>query len=258
MKHALLLFLFICSLATAQAQNNYRNGELTIQSGQPVMIAIDNRLYDASGTSLTIGNIPRGNHNLKIYRVHNRRGELVRGRLLFETIVKLKPGQRLVGEWDGYYNTLRLHAGPINYQDYNAGGNGRENRDYRDNNSGRDRQYDDDLYTRPDNRDDREDGRMAYQLTTQQLNDLEAIIAKLITDTDKTARLKEELGMKTYKVDQLERIAGWLTFESDKLDFLKWAYTNTEDKANYARLNKLFRFESSKKELTDYVLQQRP
>lgn len=254
MKHFFFLLFFLGGALASFAQMNGR-GAITVISPQPVMIAIDNRLYEAAGTELTIGNIPRGTHELKIYQVRNRHGSMRPGYLLFRTYVRLRPDQHLLAQYSARYGTLRIRK-------QSDGGEFRGNERVRPEvdtegyNSAEDDVYSGLLEAPQPAQAAGAAQEPSYALTSAQLRDLRVAIGKLPYDTDKKQRLESVLGMKTYTVAQLREMAGWLEFEADRLDFLKWAYTNTSDKEQYGQLDALFRYESSKQELRAYVQQQ--
>ena len=79
----------------------------------------------------------------------------------------------------------------------------------------------------------------------------------MISDAGKVDQMKKLLAEKLFTVAQVRQMTGWLSFENYRLDFLKWAYANTEDKSNYTQLYSLLTFDSNIKELTDFVYQQR-
>lgn len=53
--------------------------------------------------------------------------------------------------------------------------------------------------------------------------------------------------------EQIKQITHLLTFESDKLEFAKFAYKYCSDKANYYRVADAFSFQSSKEELYKFI-----
>lgn len=53
--------------------------------------------------------------------------------------------------------------------------------------------------------------------------------------------------------DQIVSICNKLSFESSKLDFAKYAYARCTDRNNYFKVNKVFSFDSSKSEMTDFT-----
>lgn len=263
MRSKLLLTVLLCvGLGAVQAQQPhnrapqpqrhtpdrpYRTGDITIVSPQPVWMAIDNRLYQISGTNLTIGNLPQGNHRLQLFRQQNsRRGGM--GPLLYEVTIRIQSGQRLLGEWDAAKRLLRFSDQNLNYLDYNSGYQilgGQQQPGYTE-----DPAYADDYdFPLPA-------GRFS-PLSQQQLGDLKVIVNRLVADATKLDQMKKLLAEKSVTAGQLRQMGAWLSFENYRLDFLKWAYVHTEDKENFMQVYPLLTFDSSIRELTEFVYQQR-
>jgi hypothetical protein len=108
----------------------------------PISIALDGRYFRNNGRSLTVGDLPEGQHYLKIYTHTPGRGEMYgRGgrQLLFEGNVDVYQGQVTMFLLNAYTGDTKITQGNINtdasgrpnYQDYgyngvpdNQGGNG--------------------------------------------------------------------------------------------------------------------------------------
>jgi hypothetical protein len=65
------------------------------------------------------------------------------------------------------------------------------------------------------------------------------------TDTDKMQVLKASLKSEQITVNQISYILSWLMFENSKLDFAKWAYNITADKAYFGDLKSNFSYKAS-------------
>ena len=52
---------------------------------------------------------------------------------------------------------------------------------------------------------------------------------------------------------QVSELMGLFSFESQKLEFAKFAYEFTYDKGNYYKVNDVFGFESSIRDLEEYL-----
>jgi outer membrane biosynthesis protein TonB len=63
-------------------------------------------------------------------------------------------------------------------------------------------------------------------------------------------------GIRCVSVEQVRSIMNEFSFESEKLEFAKFAYPRTVDKENYFMLNSAFSFSSSKAELNKFVQSQ--
>jgi len=75
-------------------------------------------------------------------------------------------------------------------------------------------------------------------------------------DKDKLAAAKQILVNNLVNVNQISQICGLFSFDKDKLEFAKYAYSHCVDQNRYFMLNSVFTFESSKTELDKFVQQQ--
>lgn len=72
-------------------------------------------------------------------------------------------------------------------------------------------------------------------------------------ESDKVSIAKQLFRTNCYTVAQVKEILTLFTFESNRLDLAKFAYSCTFDYDNYYQLNDLFTFSSSIDELNDYI-----
>lgn len=75
-------------------------------------------------------------------------------------------------------------------------------------------------------------------------------------DKDKMSAAKQILVNNLLTVKQIEQICGLFSFDKDKLEFAKHAYSRCVDQNRYFMLGSVFSFESSKTELDEFVRQQ--
>lgn len=78
-------------------------------------------------------------------------------------------------------------------------------------------------------------------------------IAQQTFDDDKMMVAKQFLSNHCLQVNQVIELIKLFTFESEKLEFAKYAYTHTFDRKNYYLLNNSFTFSNSKEELARYI-----
>ncbi|MFM1876003.1 MAG: hypothetical protein RL266_1740 [Bacteroidota bacterium] len=79
-----------------------------------------------------------------------------------------------------------------------------------------------------------------------------SIASKTFSDSKMTLA-KQVTGANCLTADQVKRIMMQFDFESDRLDYAKFAYNKTFDIGNYYKLNDAFDFESSIDELDAYI-----
>lgn len=73
-------------------------------------------------------------------------------------------------------------------------------------------------------------------------------------DSSRLKLAKQIIMSNPMSVKQIMGICKLFSFESNKLDFAKFAYRHCTDKNRYFMLNEVFSFESSKRELRDYII----
>ena len=73
-------------------------------------------------------------------------------------------------------------------------------------------------------------------------------------DSSRLKLAKQIIMSNPMSVNQIMDICKLFSFESNKLDFAKFAYRHCTDKNRYFMLNEVFSFESSKRELHDYIM----
>ena len=55
---------------------------------------------------------------------------------------------------------------------------------------------------------------------------------------------------------QIKQICQLFSFENNKLEFAKRAYKSCVDKNNYFKINEVFKFDSDKQQLSNFINQQ--
>ncbi len=72
-------------------------------------------------------------------------------------------------------------------------------------------------------------------------------------DDSKLTIAKQIVSSNPMSANQIANICKLFSFESNKLEFAKYAYSYCVDKNNYFLLNGVFTYDSSKRELNDYI-----
>lgn len=260
---------------------------LRLSTGGQIMVEIDGRRYDRHGASLTIGDLPPGRHRIKVYEYRSYRDSRGgRADLVYTSTIRIQPNSFAYGTVDVNRSMLRLYTKDMDeyyahrndydrdsYGDdrsYNDGydngsnpgggynydnGGGYNNGGYNNNNGNSNNNgYNNDGYG-----DDRGYGndRGGYNnrnmLSNRDIEDLRTRVADRITDTDKEKLMKSVLDNRSCTTDQVRTMMSWLSFESTKLDFAKWAFDKAADSRNYWKLESEFSFSSSKDEFNNYI-----
>ena len=80
------------------------------------------------------------------------------------------------------------------------------------------------------------------------------MIADESFDSSRLELAKQIVSTNPMSVNQIIGICKLFSFESNKLDFAKFAYRHCTDRNRYFMVNEVFNFESSKRELRDYMM----
>ena len=221
---ALLLTVFVSAYARERSAINIR-----FSDGREILVTIDGRKYDRHAASLTFGNLPAGWHDLRVYEYIQYANGGGRAKLLFVGSLRVKPGMIAYGVVDPFNKRLRVSMEDKDnaYLDYN-------------NNNGAD-----------DNTQQPADDISSVK--RKDLQDLQALVADRITDTEKLKLMKSTLADKHYSTQDVRAMMGWLSFEASRLDFAKWSYDRVTDVQDYWKVEADFTYSSSKDEFNEHI-----
>ncbi len=92
-----------------------------------------------------------------------------------------------------------------------------------------------------------------FGMDQQDYEDAYQLISEESFDSSKLALAKQVISSNPMTASQILEICKLFSFESNKLEFAKFAYTNCVDKNKYYLLNEAFSYNSSKRELDEYI-----
>lgn len=268
-KILLTVLMIIAAIPMVLAQGNRSILKIRLSDNSPITVAVDRRYYDEHNRVITIGNFPAGRHTVRVFRWSSKARRRV---LVYDGVIRLQPGTMSYMVIDRYSGVARFTNSKITrgqiYKD-----DDRSLYDWDRNNGYRNDQNGDDIYN--DNRrhdDDRNGnynddngygnynndyGNSGNQMRANDMEDLRTRVSDRITDTDKMKLMQSVLANRYYTTDQVRQMLSWISFESTRLEFAKWAYANVTDKRNYWKLEDQFTFGSSKDEFNDYISNKR-
>jgi hypothetical protein len=96
-------------------------------------------------------------------------------------------------------------------------------------------------------------GSVGCAIPSQNFSSIMSAINDESFSEDKMNVAKQATKNKCLTTDQVIEICNLFSFEDSKLDFAKYAYPRTYDIDNYYKVNSVFGFSSSKKELNDFI-----
>jgi hypothetical protein len=185
----------------------------------PITVSINGRYYDKVARELTIGDLPAGRHQINIYEFKAYRDEQGgKAKLLFSGSVRVKRNTITTC-------TVNPAGGEIYVQSTEIGitEDGNE------------------VHEMPGNIGNGDITRLKPQVQAKQ------------TDTEKLKLMQSSLENASYTTTQVGIMMGWLSFDDSRLEFAKWAYGRTTDKAQYSSLEKEFSLDASKDEFLNFL-----
>ena len=268
MKKIASLFLAVLALnglAKAQSVLNVR-----LADNSRFNVAVNGRYFDRKGTSITVGDLPAGNHYVKIFKVSYDRWGRVYERTVFQGTVRTRNGMISQMVYDPYARRMGVNLIPDNtyvasrpiYSDENQSSKRYDDASQPSRMAQQSKVLADNepATAISDNEDQKTQSNMPAasplpqgSMTDAEIDALKVKVEGQKTDTEKLKLLKSELRKETITTFQLSSILDWLLFESTKVELAKWTYFITEDKDFYADIFNKFSYQSSKDELKQYI-----
>ncbi len=234
-------------------------------------LEINGRYFDKRGKSLTVGDLPTGRHQIKIYSVAYDRWGKPYDKPVYQGIVRTYWGTMTYFSYDPYSREVvthqELYDDASKYEaDQPSAEKSRVEERYRELHRTNEPQaetaqrseyrksspVEDSRVVSPvPNRvamgsfSEREEGKLKYKVDMRE------------TDTDKLKVIKSGLRREKVSTYQVGQIMDWLLFESTRVEFAKWVYSNVVDKESFSSLYEKMSYKSSKEELRQFVARQR-
>ena len=95
---------------------------------------------------------------------------------------------------------------------------------------------------------------MEMGMNPKDFNETVAMLSQETFDDTRLATAKQIVAKNPMTVNQIAQICRLFTYESNRLELAKFAYPFCIDKNKYYMLNEVFTYDSSKRELNDYIM----
>ncbi len=261
MKPVLTLLFVAFSLSATAQSNRISELRLRLSDGSNIAVRLDDQLIARNTNSLTLDGIDPGIHRITVYRDY---GRYYKPRRLITTTLRLDPATFNDGVVDVRLRRLQLHtqaandeAYPGNYEDRNGHHNQESDRnpnEFDRSNGQRDNDYQEGYGSFPHGRNGYgRNSRYNQRFSDRDMDDLRSRVANRMMDEDKEKLMEQVLTDRLATTAQVRQMLGWLTFESTKLEFAKWASNHVSDRRDYWKLEDAFTFESSKDEFNQAI-----
>ncbi|MFM2048051.1 MAG: hypothetical protein RI955_597 [Bacteroidota bacterium] len=204
-------------------QNNFSVLKFSVQNPFRTIAIIDGQNYGAIQNLYNGVNLAVGKHCIQLFKKGNRQGSM----MIFNGEVWLKPNTVATATFD-YYNGLVVTQQPI----FNTTCNN-------------DDEYDN--YPQPCV------APIICAVDERTFCQFKNVVKNAWFDSDKQKMICDFLNKNYVNSYQVEQLLTLIDFESTKLKIAKEAYTKVIDKNNYYTVFTQFDFESSKRELSDYM-----
>lgn len=276
MKKITLITALMIGFTTVKA--NHLNSELSLKmyDNSAFTVTFDNYVYNVAPTaSLGLTNLTPGNHYMRVSKMVYRRHGPPMGmqQLVFSGMVNIPTNARVFAMIDPYrrYHVMEVlpnYVPPVcdGYKHYEGCGHAKSHcGDYKGHGKGYGKGHGrGDGYYEEDERCGQckgdhycEKHKGGYHkpvgMNPNDFAQLKSSIAGRSFDSSKLQMAKQAVSMNYLSAAQVAELVGMMTFESSKLELAKFAYTYTVDRGNYYKVNDEFTFESSIRELGDYI-----
>lgn len=278
------IFTLLLSALFSLSSMAYDGTRLTVTSisNQKMFVEVDGRRYSMTENTVSIRDIRPGTHNVRVLRevkrkngwnlgIGNKREEVIysikatmRDGYHFDILVnrfgKVMIDERRIDRNDDWYNEEDDSYGDDRDRDWD---NDRDNRDYdngHDNRNNRD--YDDDRDNRDDrdydDRNNRNDRDLRYnEMSDGAFNQAKDNLKREWFENTRLSTAKQIIDRNYFTSRQVKELVLLFTFENNRLDIAKYAYSRTVDKGNYYIMNDAFSMNKNKEELNNFIREQR-
>jgi len=234
----------------AALATDFRSSQLTVtvQDRGNYKVIVDGKKFESFGSSVIINNVDPGYHTVTIskFKVNPLFGILgMRTEILYNSTIQVRPNTSISLTVDRF--------GKAFIDEQKIRGNGRDrDDDYYDNDrgNGRDKNWKD--------KDDRNSGYGTYNAYVSVMSNVEfqrvldCIQAEWF-ESNKMKSASQIIATNYFTSSQVKQMVQLFSFESNKLELAKQAYSKTVDKQNYQCVAEVLMFRSSKEELARFI-----
>jgi len=232
---SILSAVFFCITTTTSFAQTEEGGAIrvTLNDHTPFRLVVDGRVYKKHGTSLTVGNLPRGKHNIQVFAYYPGSPRPMRRDLIYDGRIKIHDNEFLNVIVNVNTGDAKIIVGTPPAQDNsNSVGN-------------------DDIYNNKPKGPELQD--QPHTISQDELNNIQKQVNDQLTDTDKEKTLQSLLKKKQLSTKQVAQIFTWFNFDDTKVDFAKWAYDHVVDTQSYSALENGLSNDNARNELHKYI-----
>jgi hypothetical protein len=257
-----LLSSLILSVAVFAAAPPKKMSMLSVNSASQgdIRVIVDGKRFEPNDNSLVISNIESGYRTVKVYRQKNGGMYNIFGKryeLVYNASVYVKPRVNLILSIDRFGRTI---ASEKFIPSGRGGGRDRDRDwDHNDRNNDRNNDWDDDDfdYDNDGNWGDYDGGynnNYNRAMSDREFNQVLVNISKEWLEANRMKSASNIIASNFLTSMQVKQMIHIFTFESNKLDLAKQAYSKTVDQRNFlSTVDDEFSFSSSRDELARFI-----
>lgn len=257
------IFTLLLSTLFSLSSMAYDGTRLTVTSisKQKIFVEVDGRRYSMTDNTVSIRNIRPGTHTVRVLREAKRKNgwNLGIGNKREEVIYSIKATMREGYHFDilvNRFGKVMIDERRIDRNDdwYDEDEDSYENDRDRDWRNGRDNDdYDDD-----DDRYDRSERDGRYnEMSDAAFNQAKESLKREWFENTRLSTAKQIIDRNYFTSGQVKELVLLFTFENNRLDIAKYAYSKTVDKGNYFIMNDCLSMNKNKEELINFIRDQR-
>jgi hypothetical protein len=231
MKHLLsiLLLSFICGNIFAQKKDNRSTLRIRLSDDAPLTVSVNGRYFQKTGKSITIGDLPRKKHQIKVYRFRPYKdGQGGKAELVYSGRIKTESGNIYDCVVDVPSRKLRMKQVAALEPTVQA-------------------------------RYVQEQPAMAPiaspKARSAALTQLKAKIDAQNEDAEKLKIANKHMAASKAMVDEVKDIATWFYFDDTRLAFIKSCFGRVNDPENFTSLGSVFTLESTYSDFQKFLQQ---
>jgi len=244
MKKIFTLLVMSVFTLTLFAANRPSQLSVTLPGNSNIRVVIDNSRYENADNSITIGDLSNGYHGIKVYEVKNQSKFFNNSRLVYSSSVLIKPAYQV--------NIMINRNGKAVINEQKLFDDRKYNDRDRDDRGGRNNDYP--YNDRNDNRYERDDNnRNGYQMSNDRFSKAMFVLERENFDNTRFTIAKEIVEDNYLSAGQVKQMLQLFSFDVNKLELAKYAYSKTIDKNNYFMLYDVFAMNSYKERLAEFV-----
>jgi hypothetical protein len=264
MKRFSAIVTALCVSVAAEAQSMLR---VHLADNSRINVAVNGRYFNRRGTTVTVGDLPAGRHNVKVYGITYDRWGRQYDRLMYQGNISTGFGMITNLLYDPYTRRVSIRTNPIEDSRYmqRFGSNNQFRSSVPDNASGYEYPGEENAVPTPMSSTSQAASHGSANnnpvaspvslgsISEEKMEKLKTSVDAKSNDTEKLKIIKDALKKETLSTFQLSNMMDWLLFESTKMELARWAYPIVADNENYRELLSKFSYSSSKEEMQDFL-----